>query len=320
MNYKELAEILQAQNESLLNTIATMSASIATLTEKVGQLEQLLLEKDKSLEAKAAQLNGLTKIALPKKAERRSYVDKTLKDTSPAPTPKERGNNGAKRKQYQVEEMDLIIVEPDDEIFNEQRDKAIFLFSREVVRYKYIPPRLVKQIYRCMKYRLGDNLYEGKASIAPLLNSNFDSSIIANIIQQRFVYGMPVERIVRQYNEMGIDMPKATAHGLLTKVGEMLDRLDPALRAAILSDEYLHFDETHHTILDKSKSGGSFKGYFWAALSRRLGLIHLFISEGSRARLSLPNIYLRVIEAQCRVMDIAATRSSRGGTTLGRYA
>ncbi len=284
MNYKELAEILQSQNESLLKTIDTMSASIATLTEKVGQLEQLLLEKDKSLEAKAAQLNGLTKIALPKKVERRSYVDKTLSEKTPAPTPKQRGNNGAKRKVYQVEELDVIEVEPDDEIFKEQRERAIFLFSREVVRYKYIPPRLVKQIYRCKKYRLGDNLYEGKAPIAPLLNSSFDSSIIANIIQQRFVYGMPVERIVKQYNEMGIDMPKATAHGLLTKVGEMLDRLDPVLREAILSDEYLHFDETHHTILDKSRSGGSFKGYFWAALSQRLGLMHIFISEGSRAK------------------------------------
>ncbi|MFR9624300.1 MAG: IS66 family transposase [Rikenellaceae bacterium] len=278
MNYKELAE-------RLAKTIEIMSGSIATLTAEVAQLKALLLEKDKSLEAKAAQLNGLTKIALPKKNEKvKRYVDTTLTEKTPAPTPKERGNNGAKRKVYQVEELEVINVEPDDEIFKAQKADAVFLFSREVVRYKYIPPRLVKQIYSCRKYRLGDNLYEGKAPIAPLLNSNFDSSIIANIIQQRFVYGLPVERIVKQYNEMGIDMPKATAHGLLTKVGEMLDRLDPILKEAILSDEYLHFDETHHTILDKSKSGGSFKGYFWAALSQRLGLMHIFISEGSRAK------------------------------------
>ncbi|MFR9598993.1 MAG: hypothetical protein SNI83_07905, partial [Rikenellaceae bacterium] len=213
MNYKELAE-------SLAKTIETMSGSIATLTEEVAQLKALLLEKDKSLEAKAAQLNGLTKIALPQKNEKvKCYVDTTLTEKTPAPTPKERGNNGAKRKVYQVEELEVINVEPDDEIFKAQKADAVFLFSREVVRYKYIPPRLVKQIYSCRKYRLGDNLYEGKAPIAPLLNSNFDSSIIANIIQQRFVYGLPVERIVKQYNEMGIDMPKATAHGLLTKVG-----------------------------------------------------------------------------------------------------
>ncbi len=83
MNYKELAE-------SLAKTVEAMSASIAALTDEVAQLKALLLEKDKSLEAKAAQLNGLTKIALPKKVERRSYVDKSLKDKTPAPTPKER--------------------------------------------------------------------------------------------------------------------------------------------------------------------------------------------------------------------------------------
>ncbi|MFR9598771.1 MAG: IS66 family transposase [Rikenellaceae bacterium] len=269
----------------MTKTIESMSISIATLTEEVAQLKGLLLQRDNSLAAKAAQLNGLTKIATPKKSERRKdYVDTTLRDTTPAPTPKERGNNGAKRKAYNVVELETICVEPDDEAFKTRREEAIFLFSRDVVRYKYIPPRLVKQIYRCHKYRLGDDLYEGKAPITPLQNSNFDSSIIANIIQQRFVYGLPVERIVKQYNEMGIDMPKATAHGLLTKVGEMLDRLDPVLHQAILSDEYLHFDETYHTIIDKSKEGGSHKGYFWAALSQRLGLMHIFISEGSRAK------------------------------------
>ena len=290
MNYKELAEKLAKTIETMTISMNQQSESIATLTAEVAQLKALLLVKDKSLEAKATQLNGLTKIALPKKNEKiKHYVDTTLTDKTPAPTPKERGNNGARRKVYQVEELEIVEVEPDDEVFKAHKDDAVFLFSREVVRYKYIPPRLVKQIYRCRKYRLEDKFYEGKAPIAPLLNSNFDSSIIANIIQQRFVYGLPVERIVKQYNEMGIDMPKATAHGLLTKVGEMLDRLDPVLKEAILTDEYLHFDETHHTILDKSKSGGSFKGYFWAALSQRLGLMHIFISEGSRAKTVFTN-------------------------------
>lgn len=73
---------------------------------------------------------------------------------------------------------------------------------------------------------------------------------------------MPVERIVRFYNEMGIYLPKQTAHGLLNKATTMLDRLTPALREAVLSDTYIHFDEIYHTIIDKSAENGSRKGYF----------------------------------------------------------
>ena len=160
----------------------------------------------------------------------------------------------------------------------------IFLLETSGWSEYYIPPRLIKHIYRCKSYRVGDNVYDGKAPIAPFLNSNFDSSVIANLIQQRFVYGTPVERIVRQYNEMGIDLPKQTAHGLLTKAGDLLDVLNSTLKEAVLSDSYLHFDETYHTVIDKKSDGGSRKGYFWAALSPKNNLMHFFYADGSRAK------------------------------------
>lgn len=74
---------------------------------------------------------------------------------------------------------------------------------------------------------MGDGFFEGKAPIAPFLNSNFDSSLLAHLIQQRYVYGLPVECIIRYLNEMGIDIPKATTHGLIEKSAELLERLTP---------------------------------------------------------------------------------------------
>lgn len=64
---------------------------------------------------------------------------------------------------------------------------------------------------------MGDQIFEGKAPISPFLNSNFDSSFLAYLIQQRYVYGMPVERIMKYLNEIGIEIPKATIHGLIEK-------------------------------------------------------------------------------------------------------
>ncbi len=81
---------------------------------------------------------------------------------------------------------------------------------------------------------MGDDFFEGKAPIAPFQNSNFDSSLLAYLIQQRYVYSLPVERIMKYLNEMGIDIPKATTHGLIEKSAELLDRLMPVLKDTIL--------------------------------------------------------------------------------------
>ncbi len=353
MNYKELAEILQVQVEVLIKTIESLQTSFdaqseilksqqnslesqqenlesltqsnASLVSQVEQLKAIILEKDSRNEKLINQLNGLTKIALPKKIEKRRYVDTSLKSatTTPTPTPKERGNNGAKRKVYDTLEEIIEEVEPTYPEFIEQIEKAKYLFSNDVIRYKFIPPRLIKHIYRCKSYRFNDTIYEGKAPISPFLNSNFDSSVIANLMQQRFIYGLPVERIVRYFTEIGMDIPKQTAHGLIAKGAELLEKLLPVLKKAILSDDYLHFDETYHTVLDKSSNNGSRKGYFWVVLSDKLKLINYFIDEkASRSKSAftsyLPSTYNGAIQADgygsYKVLD---TWDYKGVTRLG---
>lgn len=282
MNNNELNAFLIEQNQSLSATVVALTQSIKSLTEKINSLEQALREKDVHSQKMIAKLNGLSKIAMPKKVEKQSVnTNITPTDKQPTPTPKERGNNGAKRKIYDLEEV-VQEVNPDDDKFI--KDRAAFLFYRDVVRYKFIPPRIIKYIYRINSYRFNDTVISGKAPITPLLNSNFDSSIIANLLQQRFIYGLPVERIIKYYQEIGIDMPKQTAHGLITKAAQMLNRLNVTLKDAVLSEDYVHFDETYHTLLDKDAEGGSRKAYFWVALANSSRLIHFFYDNGSRAK------------------------------------
>lgn len=262
--------------KSLLVTIDSLTKTIEKQSEELSALKAIILERDGA----AKKLKNLAQINLPKKNEKRKVCTSFPKDKTPAPTPKERGNNGAKRKVYDNLEEVIEDVLPSDASFDEKA--SVFLFHRDVIRYKYIPPRLIKHIYRCKRYRMGDNLFEGKAPVAPFLNSNFDSSLLAHLIQQRYVYGMPVERIVKYLNEIGIEIPKATAHGLIEKSASLLDRLMPAVKSAILADPYVHFDETYHTILGGEKK--SRKGYFWAALSHKTNLIQFIYKNGSRSK------------------------------------
>ena len=77
-------------------------------------------------------------------------------------------------------------------------------------------------------------MYDAKIPVSPFLNSNFNSSVIADLIQKRFVYSLPVEHIIRYYKEMGFDLPKSTAHGSLTKAAELLDKLTPCIKRSYI--------------------------------------------------------------------------------------
>jgi transposase len=285
MTDRELVVFLQQQNTRLI-------ATLDSLTKEVSALKAALLEKDKGAE----KLKRFANVNLPKKTEKRKQTTSVAPDKPSIPTPKERGNNGAKRKVYDNIEEVVENVMPSDANFDQT--VAVFLFHQDVIRYEYIPPRLIKHIYRCKKYRMGDNLFEGKAPIAPFLNSNFNSSFLAFLLQQRYVYGMPVERIMKYLEETGIDIPKATIHGLIEKTAGLLDRLIPILKDAILAAPYIHFDETYHTIL--GGNNGSRKGYFWSALSHQNNLIQFIYENGSRSKAVftnyLPNGYKGAVQ------------------------
>jgi hypothetical protein len=62
----------------------------------------------------------------------------------------------------------------------------------------------IKHIYRQYNCVLDEKVYSGKAPKTPLLNSNYDGSFIAGILQLRYNYSMPVERIVKYLTEVSL--------------------------------------------------------------------------------------------------------------------
>ena len=287
-------KILEDNNKTLLGTIDKLTNTISSLENEISELKKMLKKDSLEKEKLASKLNGLSKIALPKKTEK--VVSKESK--TPAPTPKERGNNGAKRKVLDIEEVITDVYPNDDPSFEISQAKLIT--TQDVIRYEFTPAKLVKHIYRIHKYSQDGEIIEGKAPMTSLLNSSYSSSFIAYLIQQRYVYSMPVERIMRYLHEMNVDITKSCLHNLLKRAAEMLDRLNPVLKEAILESQYIHFDETYHQLLDKEASGGSRKAYFWVALAHDIKLINLFYEDGSRSskvfKSYLPNTYRGAIQ------------------------
>lgn len=225
-------------------------------------------------------MKGLAKIS-----QNKSEKQNPPKDNSATAKSKERPrtNNGAKRKPHIEVEVEEVDVEPDDSRFD--ADKARLYKTRDVIRYELVPKRFIKKIYHVKVYTQNDEFFSGKAPIAPFLNSQYDGSFIAGMAQLRYLYAMPVERIVRLFNENGFDLTKSTAHGLLRKTENLFDNLYKVLGDVIKEDTYIAGDETYHKVLvdEKNKEGkGIKKAYIWVVTAVNKGLVYYFYDKGSR--------------------------------------
>lgn len=217
---------------------------------------------------------------------------------------KSRGNNNAKRKEYFCTEVCSHDIWPES-VKPSDRESIKVLRQRVVIRYEYIPGKFIKHVYKLRICELAGKAETPRTPPTPIFNSNFDSSFIAAILQLRYAYFLPVERIAGLFNECGFDVPKGTLNGLLAKAYKLIEDMDAVMHKAILEDGYINMDESYLTVLEqglRSTSGiYSSKAYIWCAQARHLNLIHMFYNKGSREKKMLtdylPNDYRGAIQS-----------------------
>ncbi|MCL2506054.1 MAG: IS66 family transposase, partial [Alphaproteobacteria bacterium] len=236
------AQIVQLNQQLNLLTIQT-----GELTQTIASLQEALLQKNKDVSSLSGKNRGLAKLL------NNSSEKQTPEETEVPPdnvqekkpfSAKERGNNGAKRKIHINLEEEIVDIWPQDPEFD--REKASELKVVESIRYAYLPSRVIKKIIRQHNCVFNNKLYTVSAPRTPLMNSNYEASFIAGLLQFKYTYSMPVERIVKLFNENGFELEKATAHSLISKTAALLECFDDVLRKAIHTDPYIRMDETYH--------------------------------------------------------------------------
>ncbi|MGX8696242.1 MAG: IS66 family transposase [Prevotella sp.] len=282
---------LQRQLKDALQQLGEANRKVDELLRKVSSLEELLVQKNAEEQKQHNIIKGLTKLQQnrsekqtpPVAASSEPSPDSNDGQTAQEPKPREKTNYGARRKEHYEVEVEEEDVYPADSRFDEM--KARLIDTRDVVRYILVPMRFIKKVYHVHVYAQDGTVMEGKAPLAPLQGSNYDGSFIAGIAQLRYIYSMPVERIVKYFSENGFDMDKGTAHGLLRKTETIFENLYKAMGLAVKEDDYLAGDETYHRVLVKVPGGkGSKKGYIWVVTAIHTGLVYYFYHDGSRGQ------------------------------------
>ena len=253
-NIKDLTATIQSMEEAMRLREANIQ-SLKAQNRALGSLLKNKSEKIKFDSGKTADNSELGESIKSPEAVETAKIDEMFEKPKEKPpyNPKDRGNNNAKRKEYFDLETVIEEIYPGDPAFD--KEKAKYVDSQDSILYKFIPGKFIKHIYRQHNYVMDGKMYSGKADKnTPLLKSNYDSSFIAGMIQLRYVYAMPVERIVHYFTENGFELPKPTAYGLIAKVAGIMERFDTVLRKVILGDNYICIDETWYTILTREKN------------------------------------------------------------------
>ena len=140
--------------------------------------------------------------------------------------------------------------------------------------------------------RFGDP--KGKTPPALLLNSSYSPSFAAGLLQMRYIYSMPVERIIKYFADNGFTLRKATANKLIARSADVLENFYKAICQVVLQQDYVSADETYHKVLltkTKPTDKGSKKGYFWAVSAPKLGLVFFVYEDGSRSEQVILNVF-----------------------------
>ena len=93
----------------------------------------------------------------------------------------------------------------------------------------------------------------------------------------RYIYSMPVERIIKYFADNGFTLRKATANKLIARSADVLENFYKAICQVVLQQDYVSADETYHKVLlakTKPTDKGSKKGYLWA-LVMMIGVVEV---------------------------------------------
>jgi transposase len=124
------------------------------------------------------------------------------------------------------------------------------LFVKKIVRPRYLDT-------------LTNRIYQAPAPARSFERSNVDSSLVAQVIVEKYIDHLPLYRQIKRYERLGVAISDSSIGDWLTAAAGLILPLYEAHKLNVLDSGYLHADETIIKVLDSEKKGATHQGYYW---------------------------------------------------------
>ena len=300
------------EKEILLKTIEGLNASIASLsTTNKNQSEQIknLQERIRELTAQVAWLN---RQLFGRKSEKLRVYDPNMpdlfadefsglrqqaeekRDEAVEKIEKESVEDVKRNRQNRKMIEDLPVLETDT---IEPKGVDLSLYRRigeeitKVVKHK--PGMLYVKVIIRPKYALKDSTLLPPAGqkgveiapmpLMPVDKCIADTSLLTEILLQKYEYHVPFYRQIQQYRHLGMKgLTESTLDGWFKKTVELLKSLYEELKWEVFSCDYVQADETTVPVINREKHRAD-KEYLWMVRSVMEKLVIFHYDGGSRA-------------------------------------
>ena len=300
------------EKDILLKTIEGLNASVASLSatnKKQAEQNEKLQERIKELTAQVAWLN---RQLFGRKSEKLRIYDPNIPDLF--------ADEFAGLRQQAEEKRDEAVekIEKESaEIRKQKRQNRKMLEELPVLETEVIEPAGVDlSLYRKIgeevtkivkhkpgmlyvkviirpKYALRDSTLLPPAGqkgveiapmpLMPVDKCIADTSLLAEILLQKYEYHVPFYRQIQQYRHLGMKgLTESTLDGWFKKTVELLKPLYEELKREVFSYDYVQADETTVPVINREKHRAD-KEYLWMVRSVMEKLVIFHYDEGSRA-------------------------------------
>lgn len=272
------------QNEKLQARIKELTAQVAWLNRQLfGRKSEKLRAYDPNIpDLFADEFAGLQHQAEEKRDEAVGKIEKESAEV--------RKQNRQNRKM--IEDLPVLeteTIEPTgvdlslyrrigEEITKVVKHKPGMLYVKEIIRPKYalkdstmLPPAGQKGVEIA------------PMPLMPVDKCIADTSLLAEILLQKYEYHVPFYRQIRQYRHLGLKgLTESTLDGWFKKTVELLKPLYESLKKEVFSCDYVQADETTIPVINRGKHKAE-KEYLWMVRSVMEKLVIFHYDMGSRA-------------------------------------
>ncbi|MBW6492855.1 MAG: IS66 family transposase [Lentimicrobium sp.] len=89
------------------------------------------------------------------------------------------------------------------------------------------------------------------------------AALIASIFTDKYIYHLPLYRILKRINQMGVSLPSSTLESWVKLGAELIRPLYAVHRLHVFREIYQMIDESPIRVQDKDKKGACHQGYMW---------------------------------------------------------
>ncbi|HEX5675919.1 MAG TPA: IS66 family transposase [Azonexus sp.] len=146
-----------------------------------------------------------------------------------------------------------------------------------------IEVRAYRRVIRRRRYRCGCGcgvLPRIVAAPAPprlIERGKFGISVWVNVLLDKFLYGCPSQRLLRELADHGLPMSAGTLAGGLRTLAPLFEPLHEALREKLRSEPHWHADETRWEVFVELQGKVGHRWYLWVFQSR--SVVHYVLDE-----------------------------------------